>query len=112
MKHIEILEFSGDFAENKDVARMLRTEKIEPVLTSGEDITLDFANVSSATQSFIHALLSQTMRDFGIDVLDRIVFKNCSDNVRTIIEIVIDYVQDGIFTEEDEAQEKNNSCHQ
>ena len=101
---IKIYQYSSDIAENKDVARQLRLEQIEPHLKDGEDVILNFENVSSATQSFIHALVSQTLRDFGVDILDKLQFKNCSDKVQTIIEIVVDYVQDGIFTEDDEDQ--------
>ncbi|MCY1560122.1 hypothetical protein D9M68_972230 [compost metagenome] len=63
---------------------------------------MDFKGVTSATQSFIHALISQTIRNFGVEILNKIEFKNCEIKVQTIIEIVVDYVQDGIFTEDDE----------
>lgn len=99
---LKIYEYSSDFAENKDVARQLRLEKIEPTLKKGSDVILNFDCVTSATQSFIHALVSQTLRDFGVDILDRLQFKNCNDKVQTIIEIVVEYVQDGIFTEDDD----------
>lgn len=99
---IQIYDYSSDFAENKDVARQLRIETIEPNLKEGNDVILNFENVTSATQSFIHALVSQTLRDFGVDILDKLQFRNCNDKVQTIIEIVVEYVQDGIFTEDDE----------
>ena len=98
---ILIFEYSNDFAENKDIARQLRLERIEPNLRIDETVILNFENVTSATQSFVHALVSQTLRDFGVDILERLLFKNCNDKVQTIIEIVIEYVQDGIFTEDD-----------
>lgn len=101
MKEIKLFKFSGDFAENKDVARKLRLEQIEPILKKGVSVTIDFEGVTSATQSFIHALLSQTLREFGVNILDNITFKNCNEKVQTIIEIVVEYVQDGIFTDED-----------
>lgn len=102
MNELKIFNYTNDFAENKDIARQLRLETIEPILKSGKEIIIDFENVTSATQSFIHALVSQTLRDFGVDILDKVQFKNCNDRVQTIIEIVVEYVQDGIFTEDDE----------
>jgi hypothetical protein len=102
MKEIIIFDFTSDFAENKDIARKLRLETIEPTLRNEKKVILNFEGVTSATQSFIHALVSQTLRDFGVDILDALQFKNCNDKVQTIIEIVVEYVQDGIFTEEDE----------
>ena len=105
MTSIKIYDYTGDFAENKDSAKNLRQTFIEPVLKQKGKITLDFKGVTSATQSFIHALISQTIRNFGVDILNEINLKNCESKVQTIIEIVVDYVQDGIFTEDDEESE-------
>jgi hypothetical protein len=102
MKLILLHDYSSDFAENKDIARKLRLEVIEPELKKDNEVTIDFNKVTSATQSFIHALISQTIRDYGVDVLERLNFKNCNKQIQTVIEIVVEYVQDGIFTEDDE----------
>lgn len=99
---IPIYEYTNDFAENKDIARELRLKQIQPALDNNESVELDFLNVSSATQSFIHALISESLRLYGVDILDSLLFKNCNSRVQTIIEIVVEYVQDGIFIEEDE----------
>ena len=79
MVTIKIAEKAGDFAENKDIARELRLKEITPAYkdTVGE-VVLDFAGVSGATQSFIHALLSQLIREFGDQIFTRIIFKNCN----------------------------------
>jgi len=96
---IELFAATGDFAENKDIAKKIRLESIEPTIAKGEEIILDFNGVTSATQSFIHALISNVMREYGVESLDKMLFKNCNENVKTIIGIVVDYVQDGIYTE-------------
>jgi hypothetical protein len=93
MNTIKIFPLVGNFGENKDIARDIRIDKITPILNSGEEIILDFDGVDSITQSFGHALLSELIRNFGIDVLDRISFSNCSDPVSKIIEIIVDYMQ-------------------
>jgi hypothetical protein len=93
MKTIEIYPIAGSFAEDKDKAKSTRIELIAPILESGNDLILDFKNVDSVTQSFCHALLSDLIRNYGINVLDRISFSNCSAEVRGIIEIVTDYMQ-------------------
>ena len=84
----------GSFAENKDIARKTRIEVIIPCLEKREEVTLDFQYVDSATQSFIHALISDLIRKYGIEVLDQIFFKNCSDSIKGIINIVVDYMQE------------------
>ncbi len=94
MTHIRLFKQVGSFAENKDVAREIRLKKIIPALEKGDDIILDFENVNSATQSFVHALISDLIRNYGSKVLDRISFKSCGEVVQKIIGIVIDYMQE------------------
>ena len=102
MKNIVIFDRAGEFAENKDVARDIRTQEIIPALDKNDEVVLDFQRVNGATQSFIHALISEILRKYGTDVLDRITFKSCNDTVRQIINIVVDYMQEGMGIETDE----------
>lgn len=97
MKNIKIFKLVGSFAENKDVARKIRLEQIIPALEQKQDIVLDFAKVDSATQSFVHALISDLIRKYGIDILDRINFKSCDETVQKIITIVVDYMQESEY---------------
>lgn len=99
MKTIIIFNKTGAFAENKDIARELRLQEIIPALEENEDVILDFEKVDAATQSFVHALISDVLRKFGDEVLDRISFKSCSNTVQKIIGIVVDYMQDGLGDE-------------
>ncbi|MEA2055863.1 MAG: STAS-like domain-containing protein [Candidatus Thermoplasmatota archaeon] len=94
MIEIKLFPVVGSFAENKDVARDVRLKKITPVLKDKQEITLDFEGIDSATQSFIHALISDLIRKYGINVLDEIYFKNCNETVKKIINIVVDYMQE------------------
>ena len=102
MMRISIFDRAGAFAENKDIARDIRIQKIIPALDKNEEITLDFDRVDAATQSFIHALISDVLRRYGSNVLDRIAFKSCSETIRKIINIVVDYMQEGLGTETDD----------
>ena len=90
---IPLSDYLKIFAENKDIARMLRKEKIVPALEKGNDIVLDFSGIEGATQSFVHALISELIREYGSDVLERMAFKNCNETVKKIIGIVVDYMQ-------------------
>ncbi len=94
MKQIKMIDHAGSFAEDKDVARDLRLHQVIPALDRKEEVTLDFDGVDAATQSFVHALISDLMRRYGNEVLDRVFFKNCNDTVRKIISIVVDYMQE------------------
>lgn len=94
MISIKLIEHVGPFAENKDIARDIRLKKMVPALEKNENITLDFESIEGATQSFIHALISDLIRKYGNEVLDKIQFKSCNDTVRSIISIVVDYMQE------------------
>lgn len=93
MTTINIRQEAGTFAENKDVAGRLREQIVLPVLRRTDELTLDFTGVEGATQSFVHALISEAMREFGPEILDRIIFKGCNRTVQQIVGIVIDYMQ-------------------
>lgn len=95
MKEINLYKKAGAFAENKDVARKIRVEELMPALSKGEKVVLNFEHVDGATQSFIHALISDVLRKFGAEVLDEITFKSCNKTVREIINIVTEYMQAG-----------------
>lgn len=90
---IKLFPKVGSFAEDKDIAREIRLKEITPLLEKNEEIILDFDKIEATTQSFIHALISETIREFGSEVLDKISFKNCSGNVQKIISIVVEYMQ-------------------
>ena len=90
---IKLFERTGEFAENKDIARDIRIKEIMPALNKHEEVILNFHGVNSATQSFIHALISEVIRKKAIDILDKIEFKNCNDTIKKIIGIVTDYMQ-------------------
>ncbi len=94
MKTIKLVDRVGSFAENKDKAKKLRTEELMPLLKMGEDITLDFNGIDAATQSFVHALISDLFRMHGEEILNRVTFKNCNETVKKIISIVSDYMQE------------------
>lgn len=96
MINIKLFERVGSFAENKDIARDIRVKEIIPALENNKTVVLDFSRIDAATQSFMHALISDLIRKFGDDVLEKISFKSCNENVRKIIMIVIEYMQEGM----------------
>jgi hypothetical protein len=95
VKIVRILGRSGIFAEDKDVAAGIREKEIRTALMKGEKVRLDFRGVDGATQSFVHAMISELIRTQGPNVLERIEFKGCIPTVRSVIEIVVEYSQLG-----------------
>ena len=96
MKIIKMYNLVGDFAENKDIARDLRERELLPSLENDQPITFDFENVTGATQSFIHALVSDALRKFPETAYDNIFFKNANEEVQKIITIVYSYMQESL----------------
>lgn len=93
MKEIGIFDRAGIFAHNKDIGKEIRTQEILPVLDEGGQVILNFKKVDTATQSFIHSLISEALRRHK-DALDRIAFKSCNETIKKLISIVVDYMQD------------------
>ena len=94
MTTVKIRKFAGTFAENKDVARRLRVEHIMPALQKDKEIIVDFGEVTGATQSFVHALISEPIRQYGNRALELISFKDCSPVVQEIVTTVVEYMQE------------------
>jgi hypothetical protein len=93
MMIVNLKQLVGTFAENKDIARDVRINKIVPALNDGKEVVLNFSGVDGVTQSFIHALISELIRQYGSEVLEQIAFKDCSENIQKVISIVVDYMQ-------------------
>jgi len=91
---IRLLSKTGSFAEKKDVAEEIRIKEIIPALSLGEVVILDFEGITGTTQSFVHSLISDIIRQLGGEVFDRIEFKNCVPAIQKIIVIVTDYMQE------------------
>jgi uncharacterized protein DUF4325 len=88
---ITLKPLTGDFAEDKDAAATIRERQVRRALDAGEHLVFDFKGVRVATQSFVHALISDVLRSRGEAVLDRIDFKNCTTAVKGIIQTVVQY---------------------
>jgi hypothetical protein len=89
----ETIRLSGiaGFAEDKDQARSIRIDTILPALERGHNVVLDFQDIKYATQSYIHALVGEPLQRYGESIIDQIEFKNCSQQLRSVIELVVDY---------------------
>lgn len=94
--HLRMHSLVGDFAENKDIAKQIRIEEIIPSLLKGDEVILDFEGVKGATQSFIHALISDPIRELKDVAFDHIFYKNANEEIREIVSIVYRYMQESL----------------
>ena len=98
MISVPIVDLAGSFAENKDVAAKIRETTVLPTLAEEGKVSLDFEGVDDATQSFIHAIISESFRIYGPEVLESLLFKNCNDVVRGVIILVTAYMQESLYS--------------
>ena len=94
MREIKLYPKTGNFAGNKDVAKEIRINEILPFIKQEDKVILNFNGIEEATQSFIHALISDVIRQEGVTVLDKLYFKDCNSKVQKIISIVTEYMQE------------------
>ncbi len=76
----------GRFIGTRATAATLR-EQVEIALAQGNEVVFDFSGVE-ATQSFVDELIGALILRRGPDILNRLIFKSCSDDVRAVIEFV------------------------
>ena len=82
----------GSFAEDKDAAARLRSKKLLPAMAKGQKVRIDFTGVTLATQSFVHALIAQSLFKYGEKALAMVEYRGCEPSVKGIIETVVQYV--------------------
>lgn len=88
---IDVLNLASEFAENKDVAKQIRDNILMPNIKDGIKLSINFSGVQGATQSFIHALISEPLRVYRENFLDMVDFKGCNQSVKNIILTVVEY---------------------
>lgn len=94
MEKVVLQEYlKTDFAENKNVAKEIRENILLPTLRKDGAVTFDFSGITGATQSFIHALISDAIRKYPEVFFDNVFFKNVNDETKQIISIVFNYMQ-------------------
>lgn len=86
--NIALTQFAhGQMIGSRSSAMPLR-EMVEEALSSRQEVVFDFKHVR-VTQSFIDELIGRVVLNNGPEILDRLIFKSCSDDVRAIIEFVV-----------------------
>jgi|HubBroStandDraft_4_1064222.scaffolds.fasta_scaffold49259_2 hypothetical protein len=90
-QQVNVRGIAGTFAEDKDLARQIRLEKILPSIENGHRVELDFTGVLVATQSFVHAIISEALRIHGQRALELVEFKGCNPTVKSVILTVVEY---------------------
>jgi hypothetical protein len=77
-------EFGGFCADGEAAARY-RERHLDPYVGVAESIVLDFASVRNANTSFCNALIANLVILYGSEILQKLRFRNCRENVKVLV---------------------------
>lgn len=75
----------GSFLSDGNNANIFRFTYLEPALTAGESIVLDFREVTNMTTSFSNALIATLLARHSDVFFQRVRFENCNSVIRELI---------------------------
>jgi STAS-like domain of unknown function (DUF4325) len=99
----------GGFAEDKDEAKRIRNDTLLPALEKDKYVILDFSEMKYSTQSFIHALLGAVLQKYREAALQKLEFKNCAPQIKSLIQLVVDYSLGGFKESKTGAEQVSKS---
>lgn len=88
--YLSINNYFGPFAEDKASAVKYRNNYLMPVVERGENIVIDFSDVSSAPHSFLSALLATVIKRMGMSAYKKIKIMNADPEIRETIDYILD----------------------
>jgi len=62
--------------------------KIDESLNASDHVTLDFSGVGVVTQSFIDEAIGVLILEYGPQILNRLGFKHCNEDIKAVIRYV------------------------
>ena len=83
--------FSNIPTNNFSAAGSVRAncEEVQRLLASADEVVLDFTGMKSATQSFVDELVGVLVLKHGPDIVQRLVFKGCAEDIKEILGFVV-----------------------
>jgi len=86
MKHTIILKDRfGTFLSDGESGNEFRFCEIEPAITSGKEVVLDFEGVSNMTDSFANACLGHLFRNLDFQLEGKLTLINCTPTIRSFL---------------------------
>lgn len=88
--YLNMRNYFGRYAEDKQLAIRLRDEKILAAVNDGISVTVDFEEVISAPHSLLNALLATPIQRLGLSAYKKIKVINASPEIRETIDFIMD----------------------
>lgn len=86
----KLSERFGTFLSDGSSANVFRFTEVEPAITTGITVVLDFEGVTNMTDSFGNALIGGLVHNHPEILNGGIEFKNCNPVMRTLVSLAID----------------------
>src|SRR5471030_68249 len=88
--YVNIFNYFGKYAEDKDAAITFRDRHLIPALKQGKKLDLDFSEVETAPHSFLNALLATPVTMLGTKAYQWIKVRNAPGAIHEIISGVLE----------------------
>jgi hypothetical protein len=88
--YVNIQNYFGKWAEDKDAAILFRDRHLLPAIVDGKKIDLDFRGVETAPHSFLNALLATPAQRLGVKAYQWIRVNNASGSIHEIIRTIFE----------------------
>lgn len=88
--YVNISNYFGFFAEDKEAAIRFRNERIFPALEGGKKIKIDFNGVESSPHSFLSALLASPIKSTGMKAYKLFKIINATPDIRETVDFIMD----------------------
>lgn len=87
---VNVQNYFGKWAEDKDAAINLRDRYLIPAIGEGKKIDLDFRGVETAPHSLLNALLATPVKRLGVRAYQRIRVYNATGSIHEIIQAIFE----------------------
>lgn len=88
--YVNISNYFGFFAEDKEAAIRFRNDRIFPAIEQGKTIRLDFTGIESSPHSFLSALLASPIKSLGMKSYKTFKIINATPDIRETVDFIMD----------------------
>jgi STAS-like domain of unknown function (DUF4325) len=88
--YFSVKNYFGRYAEDKDLAKKIRDEKLLPALDENKTLTIDFEEIVSAPHSLLNAMLATPIERLGLSAYKKIKIINAVPEIRETLDFIFD----------------------
>jgi STAS-like domain of unknown function (DUF4325) len=88
--YISVRNYFGKYAEDKDLAKKIRDEKLLIALSENKSLTIDFEDIISAPHSLLNAMLATPIERLGLSAYKKIKIINAAPEIRETLDFIFD----------------------